>query len=280
MAIPAGMNRINPRHIAVALLWSALLIPASVHAATPATCETAQTRIANHTGNFYRGETHFQVTNLHQDCGLLADTHLVIVRLRQAHDPAVSTDQSAAGRLHTRLFLRKDPDSVEASEALAQQVRDSFTKNIVKNLGDLHFATGTDTTSGTDQRDAIILEVELTQIDAGNKAKRIMIGLGRGASQVTAKVTLISRRNGTELPLQQIVLDSESGKKLGALTSPLGGASVEGIAEGDAGDRRSTPQADAAHMAKGLAQYLSKLAVASSGSAPSEIASVEQPQGK
>lgn len=116
------MNRIDSRHIAVAFLWGALLLASSTaYAATPATapaktnpatCEEAQNGIASHTGNFYQGETHFQVTDLHQDCGLLANTHLVIVREEQVHDTAVTMDQSAAGRLHTRLFLRKDPDSV------------------------------------------------------------------------------------------------------------------------------------------------------------------------
>lgn len=291
MAMPTLKTGIDPRHIAVAFLSGALLVtPSTAYAATsatatektnPATCEELKTGIASHTGNFYQGETHFQITDLHQGCELLSDTRLVIIRQEQRHDTAVSMDQSAASRLHTKLFLRKDADSVEASEALAQQVRESFTKNIVKNLSDLHFATDLDATSKADERDAIIIEVELTQIEAGNKAKRIMIGLGRGASQVRAQVTLISRRNGNEFPLQQIVLDAESGKKLGALTSPFGGASAMNIAEGDVGDRKSTPQADAARMAKGLAQYLSKLTLASSGRAPSEIAShVEQPQGR
>ena len=291
MAMPTAMNRIDPQHIAATFLWGALLVTSSTaFAATPATattktnpatCEEAKSGIASHTGNFYQGEAHFQITDLHQSCGLLANTQLVIVRQEQVHDTAVSMDQSAAGRLHTRLFLRKYPNSVDASEALAQQVRESFTKSIVKNLSDLHFATDLNATTKADKRDAIILEVELTQIDAGNKTKRVVIGLGRGASQVAAKVTLISRRNGEELPLQQIVLNSESDKKLGALTSPLGGVSAADIAEGDVGDRKSTPQADAARMAKGLAQYLNKLTVASSGSAPSETAlNVEQPQGR
>lgn len=131
------------------------------------------------------------------------------------------------------------------------------------NLDQLHFSTDVDPKSKSDERDAIIIEVEMTQIDAGNKSKRVMIGLGRGASQVTAKVTVISRHDGKEMPLEEILVDSESGKKLGALTSPLGGASALSVTEGDLGDRKSTPQADAARMAKGLAQYLGKLVAAS-----------------
>lgn len=108
-------------------------------------------------------------------------------------------------------------------------------------------------------------------------AAPVMIGLGRGASQVTAKVTVISGHDGKEVPLQKIVVDSESGKKLGALTSPFGSGSALSVAEGDVGDRKSTPQADAARMAKGLAQYLEKLVAASSAGPQSETASMLSP---
>lgn len=274
MAIACTVKDIGPRHLVIAFLLGAILITsfttcatASAQATTPQTsppaCEAAKGKNSSHTGNFYSGETHFQVTNLQWDCSPLANTHLVILRQKQVDKTIVSTDQSIAGRLHTKLFLREDPDSPEASNALVQQVRKSFTKSLVKNLNDLHFVADADPASNAHEGDAIIIEIEMTEIVAGNQSKRVMIGLGSGASQVAAKVTLLSRRDGKELPLQEIVLNSQSGKKLGALASPPGASLAVNAAAGDVGDRKSTPQADAARMAKGLAQYLNKLIAAS-----------------
>ena len=275
MAIYRAITNIRLGRSVFILLCGAFLSISIGFAQTAAAgCDGETNEASTHSGNFYSGETHFQVTQLQQTCGLLTSTHLVVVRQLQGDKTAVSADQSVAGRLQTRLFVRKDPSSVEATDALAQQVRKSFIKSIVANLAELHFATDVDSQLKTDERDAIIIQVEMTQIDAGNKSKRVMIGLGRGASEVTAKVTVISRHHGKEVPFEEILLDSESGKKLGALTSPLGGASAVSVAEGDVGDRKSSPQADATRMAKGLAQYLGKLVAASNTGQQSGMASM------
>jgi len=57
-------------------------------------------------------------------------------------------------------------------------------------------------------------------------------------------------------------LKSGSGKKLGALESVGGGSLALNVAEGDVSDRKSSVQADAQRMAKGVAKQIQEFMVA------------------
>src|SRR5262249_53779930 len=63
----------------------------------------------------------------------------------------------------------------------------------------------------------LIVRGEFTKIDEGNRSKRVMIGFGRGATDVQAHVTVLLD-NGSSAPvvLSKFKLNSASGKKPGA----------------------------------------------------------------
>jgi hypothetical protein len=170
-------------------------------------------------------------------------------------------DESVAGRLHTRIFLRRDPDDESTAAALAQQVQKSFSQSLINDLKksniDAQRSSEVDDASGS----FLIVSGEMTAIDEGNKVKRVMVGLGRGGSVVQTHVTISSVVHGHATVVLELNLKSESGKKLGALETMGGGSLALSAAEGDVSDRRSSVQADASRMAKGVAKQVQDIMV-------------------
>lgn len=86
-----------------------------------------------------------------------------------------------------------------------------------------------------------------------------MIGLGSGASDLKAHVTVSSVTAGHSTVMLAFDLDSTSGKKPGAISSLGTGSLAVGAAEKAVGDRKSTVDADATHMAKLVAKQVESL---------------------
>ena len=102
----------------------------------------------------------------------------------------------------------------------------------------------------------LIVEGEFAGIDEGDKTKRVMIGFGRGASDIKTHVTVSSFVNGTRTVVLEFNLNSASDKKPGAVATMGTGAIAVGAAVGDVGDKKGTVQADASRMAKAVAKQI------------------------
>ena len=217
----------------------------------------------NDVGNFYMGKVKVEVTRSYSGTQILPRAEKVIIQDFTVAPGVVTLDESAAGRLHTRLFLRRDPDNDSVPAALAQQVQTSFSKALLNDLKKSNIeaqrSTGTDDASNVP---VLVISGEVTAIDEGNKVKRVLVGLGRGGSDVQTHVVVSSVLNGRATVVFELNLKSESGKKLGALESVGGGSLALNAAEGDVGDRSSTVQADASRMAKGVAKQVKQFMVA------------------
>jgi len=169
----------------------------------------------------------------------------------------VITDESAAARLHRHLSLLRGPDEDSTPEVLAQQVQTSFSKALIKEFAKVNVQSeravdGMNATTGP----VLIVEGEFAGIDEGDKTKRVMIGFGRGASDIKTHVTVSSFVNGTRTVVLEFNLNSASGKKPGAVATMGTGAIAAGAAVGDVGDKKGTVQADASRMAKAIAKQI------------------------
>jgi hypothetical protein len=224
-------------------------------------CQIA--RAQNNVGNFYMGEVKVEVISRYSGAQMLPKAEKVLIQDFTVDTGVVSMDKSAAGRIHTQLFLRRDPDDASAPVALSQQVQASFSKALINDLrkSDIEVQRSTGTQGGSDGS-LLVVSGEVTAIDEGNKVKRVMVGLGRGGSNVQTHVVVSSVVNGHSTVVLELNLKSESGKKLGALESMGGGSLALNAAEGDIGDRNSSVQADASRMAKGVAKQIQKFMVA------------------
>jgi hypothetical protein len=101
----------------------------------------------------------------------------------------------------------------------------------------------------------LIITGEFVAINEGDETKRIMIGFGRGASNLKTHVT-VSVTQGHSTVVLELNLSSESGKKPGAVATMGVGSLAVGAAAGGIGDRKSTVEADASRMGKLAAKQL------------------------
>ena len=110
---------------------------------------------------------------------------------------------------------------------------------------------------------------EFTAINQGNKTKRVLIGFGKGASDVQAHVTVSLVTEQDPVVLLEFNVKSQSGKKPGAAATVGAGAvtmgavsapsAAAGVGAGGVFDRTATVEADASRMAKAVAKQIADL---------------------
>jgi Domain of unknown function (DUF4410) len=170
---------------------------------------------------------------------------------------AITTDDSIAGRLHRRIMLRHGVDEDSSPEALVRQVQAAFTKALAGELKKVNMpaqtmSAGEGATSGSN----LIVEGQFVAIHEGDETKRILIGFGRGASDIKTHVTVSSFIQGRPTVVLEFNLSSESGKKPGAVATMGVGSLAVGAAAGGVSDKKSTVEADASRMAKLVAKQI------------------------
>jgi Domain of unknown function (DUF4410) len=117
---------------------------------------------------------------------------------------------------------------------------------------------------------ALSVEGEFTAIKEGNKTKRVLIGFGKGASDVQAHVTVSTTKTDQQpVVVLEFNVKSRSGKKPGAVATvgagaaTLGtvsaGSAAAGVTAGGVLDRAASVEADASRMAKAVAKQIVEL---------------------
>jgi hypothetical protein len=122
----------------------------------------------------------------------------------------VTVDQSAAARLQRRRLQRREPDADSSPEALAGQVQNAFAKALVSELQKTAVPAETaPADNAAIPAHTLIVHGEFTTINQGNKTKRMMIGFGRGASDVQAHVTVSLTTDAQPVVLSEFNLTVE-----------------------------------------------------------------------
>ena len=158
-------------------------------------------------------------------------------------------------RFHHHHLLHPESDRDASPEELMQHVQDAFAKTVVENLEKEKVKTERLVDVGTESGTALIIRGEFIGVNQGNARKRIMIGFGRGASDIKTHVVLTLVADGRCTVLLDGNINSQSGKEPGALASTSGVGVAAGTVIGTVGDNRSgTVEADAARMGKLVAE--------------------------
>ena len=169
----------------------------------------------------------------------------------------VTVDESAAALLQQRRLRRRDANAGPSRDALAKQVQDAFAKTLLSELQKKEMLAKIAPANDADiPAHTLIVHGELTAINQGNETKRMMIGFGRGASDVQAHVTLSLTTDAQRVVLSEFNLKSKSGKKPGAVTTMGVGSLAVGAAAGGVSDRKASVEADASRMARAVAKQI------------------------
>ena len=215
----------------------------------------------NASGNILTGNVKADVLQRYSGPGVLPKPDKVLIHDFAVPVRAITTDESIAAQLHRRIMLRHGVDEDSSPEVLAQQVQAAFTKalaaelkkvNMQANIPALKMPAAEGAMSGSN----LIVEGQFVAIHEGDETKRIMIGFGRGASDIKTHVTVWSLIQGYPTVVLEFNLSSESGKKPGAAATMGVGSLAVGAAAGGVSDRKSTVKADASRMGKLVAKQL------------------------
>jgi hypothetical protein len=234
-----------------------------------------QMEAQNSVEKFMVGGTKVTMLDSYTGTEKLAKPVQVIVYNMDVPVDVVKMDHSMAGRLMgPGLIGEMKGDARDASpEEAAAHVQAEFTKVLMGELKKMPIpATSAAYKAGeTIPEGALIVRGEFTQVNLGNKSKRMMIGLGRGASDVKAHVVVSLMTKKGPVVMGDFILNSESGKKPGAAAGM--GAGSAGIAAADvamsgAEDHGATVESDTARMAKTVAKQMESMMTAQQWIAP------------
>jgi hypothetical protein len=216
----------------------------------------------NSAGNILSGDAKADVLKRYSGPDALSKPDKILIHDFAVPAGGITTDESIAGRLHRTILLRRGVDEDSSPEALAKQVQAAFAKALADELKKENIRTvnipghkmspDEGVVSGSD----LVVDGEFISIKEGDETKRIMIGFGRGASDIKTHVTVSLVTKGQQTVVLEFNLSSESGKKPGAVATMGVGSLAVGAAAGGVSDRKSTVEADASRMAKLVAKQI------------------------
>lgn len=154
--------------------------------------------------------------------------------------------------------------------AVAAKVQAAFSKRLVRELKKTSIPVSPAASSAAldSPVNALTVHGDFTAVKQGNKTVRMMIGFGRGASDVKAHVVVSLINQGKPIVLAEFNLDSESGKKPGAAATMGVGSAAASVGVSAATDNKASVQGDTSRMAKAVGREIEDIIVAQQWIAP------------
>ena len=177
----------------------------------------------------------------------------------------VTTTQGFYGRAVSAI----DQESTgQEAQQLAQGVSNSLADELVKRINALGLPAQRASQEPYVPQNALVITGYFTDIDAGNKARQLVIGLGAGESKIDSQVQVLSATGGGYRTLLEFKTHADSGEMPGAAVTMGAGAAAQGgltagmaaanVAAGGVKAYRSAMDAMAGRSADKAAAYLSK----------------------
>ena len=188
------------------------------------------------------------------------------------YDFAVEPDEIELGRGVTPKIARlvKGSSRTEEEVAVGRAVAGSLSKHLVQEIQDLGFPAERATGAPLLGQDVLEIEGQFLSVDEGNRAERVIIGLGLGRTEVKTNIQVYDVTPQGRRLVEEFETDAKSGRKPGmgefvgvgalaghAVVSALAGAGVAGVDEAF----MANVEADTRRMAKGIAKQLKQLFV-------------------
>jgi hypothetical protein len=146
-------------------------------------------------------------------------------------------------------------------EAVANDIEQTFVKSLMKELGPLPIPTSVaeNTPASAPQPGTLEVRGEFTAVQQGNETARVMIGFGRGASDVQAHVIASLMTSKGPIVVAEFNLNSESGKKPGAAATMGVGSAATSVAASGATAGKGSVEGDTLRMAKATAKEIESI---------------------
>lgn len=158
-----------------------------------------------------------------------------------------------------RVRTRRSGNAAEEKLELANRIVDSFSQSLVDNLqkGGLPVTRGV--TGQSPPENSVTVQGDFSEIDEGNRARRMAIGLGSGASKVQTQVECYFKQPAANTLLTSFTATSQSSRKPGAAETMGAGAAPDVAAvAGGVTEMKQNAEGDADRMAKAVAKEIVK----------------------
>ncbi|WP_052200165.1 DUF4410 domain-containing protein [Terriglobus sp. TAA 43] len=160
--------------------------------------------------------------------------------------------------------MKGDAGQEEDPPAIARKVQAAFSKTLLNDLKKTSIPSTASALGANPEEPAgtLIVRGNFTTIKQGNKTTRMMIGLGRGASDVQAHVVISLLTDNGPILLSEFKVDAASGKKPGAVETMGVGSVATSAAAGAATDGKSSVEGDTARIANAVAKEMNTIMTA------------------
>jgi hypothetical protein len=179
----------------------------------------------------------------------------IVVYNFTASPDEVKLNQSAPSRVRERVSGASEEDK----EKLAQKVVEDFTNTLTKELEKSGIPVSRGISGDLPPDGSLAVQGEFLAIDEGNRARRMAIGLGAGASKVIAHVNCYLKHASANTTVTEFQAVSQSSRKPGAAETMGAGAAPEAAAAvGGVTEMKQGAEGDADRMAKAIAKQILK----------------------
>jgi hypothetical protein len=114
------------------------------------------------------------------------------------------------------------------TEQLAVEVGDDFANELVKQINDLGLSAQRAAADTYVPPDALVITGYFIDVNAGNEARRLVIGLGAGQSKIDAQVQVLRYSGSKYSTLLSFKTHADSGEMPGAAVTMGAGAAAQG----------------------------------------------------
>jgi hypothetical protein len=187
------------------------------------------------------------------------------------HDYAVTRDEVNVDSGIGARLQRMQHGTPEEQERLhvGHSVASALTTNLVEELRKLGMRAEAASMAPAIPGPTLSVEGQILSIDEGNKTRRMMVGLGAGASELRTLTQLYQVKDGAHDLVEDFYTTAKSSRKPGLGPMAGAGAAAGRAAEsaaiatgvGLATERQQTPEADAKHAAREIARTMAKFFV-------------------
>jgi hypothetical protein len=213
------------------------------------------------------GSTKIIVVAEYKDHEKLPTPTEIVVHDFDVPGEVITIDHSPAAHILSHdpiAHIKGDTGKEEDPANVANQVQASFSKTLVSSLTKTGLRTRKVPLDANEPPSigSLIIRGNFTTVKQGNKTARMMIGLGRGASDVQADVIVsLITANGPVL-LTEFKVDSASGKEPGAVETMGIGSAATSVAASGGTDGKATVQGDTSRLAATVAKEIKSRMIA------------------
>jgi Domain of unknown function (DUF4410) len=158
-----------------------------------------------------------------------------------------------------RVRMRVSGASADEKTKLAQKIVADFSAWLIKNLQKSGLPISEGVAGEMPHDNSLAIQGDFLAIDEGNRARRMAIGLGAGASKIEAHVECYLKQPGRNVMISEFKATSKSSRKpgaaetMGAGAAPAAAAAVSGLTELNQG-----VEGDTGRMARAVAKQITK----------------------